>query len=73
MSVPSSLSVPSSRDDLDQNHRDSDGRLFLPLEADRVRLIAEQLGLVFLSRFASDDSLGRGGVSWDVLLFEKWA
>ncbi len=67
------LSIPASRDDLDANYRDSEGRLFLPLEVDRVRLIAEQLGLVLLSQSYNDDALGRSGVQWHVMLFEKSA
>jgi SAM-dependent methyltransferase len=65
------LSLPSPRADLDPQHRDPGGRLFLPLEADRVRLIAEQLGLVFLGQFTNDDALGRSDMQWHVMLFEK--
>lgn len=65
------LSVPDSRDDLDADFRDPQGRLFLPMESDRVCLLAEQLGLVLISKFRSHDALGRGGMSWNVLLFEK--
>ncbi|WP_221797073.1 class I SAM-dependent methyltransferase [Oceanobacter mangrovi] len=65
------LSIPASRDDLDRDYRDPEGRLFLPLDADRVRLIAEQLGLVLLSQSANSDALGRSGVQWHIMLFEK--
>lgn len=67
------MSVPAARDDLDADFRDAQGRLFLPMEADRVRLLSEQLGLVLISQFTTQDSLGRGGVSWNILLFEKSA
>ena len=67
------LSVPADRDDLDADFRDAQGRLFIPMEADRVRLLAEQLGLVLISQFSTQDALGRGGISWNILLFEKSA
>ena len=65
------LSLPESRNDLDDDFRDPDGRLFLPMDPQRIRLIAEQIGFSFLSQATTADALGRTGVSWNVLIFEK--
>jgi SAM-dependent methyltransferase len=65
------LSIPARRDDLDAQHRDPYGRLFVPLQVERLKLLAAQLGMNFLNQFESDDALGRQGVGWHVLLFER--
>lgn len=67
------ISVPANRDDLGDDHRDAYGRLFLPLEPERLQLLLSQLGFSTVSQWQSADSLGRGGVSWHLLLFEKQA
>ena len=65
------LSLPADREDLDDEYRDPDGRLFIPTDPQRIRLIAEQLGFTFLSLNTDDDALGRPGYSWNTLIFEK--
>ena len=65
------LSLPADRDDLDDEYRDPDGRLFIPTDPQRIRLIAEQIGFTFLSLSTDDDALGRAGHSWNTLIFEK--
>lgn len=65
------LSIPQSRPGLDNNHRDNEQRLFQPLEADRLMLLAERLGLYLVSRWENSDALQRQGYEWVTLLFEK--
>ncbi len=65
------LSIPASRDDLDEDFRDPDGRLFVPTDPERIRLIAEQIGFTFISHTQDTDSLGRPGYAWNTLIFEK--
>lgn len=66
------ISIPGNRTGLNEQHRDADGRLFQPLEADRLILLAERLGFSLVSRWANDDSLQRVGHDWVTLLFEKF-
>jgi len=65
------LSIPATRDDLDEEFRDPDGRLFVPTDPERIRLIAEQIGFTFISHSNDEDALGRSGYSWNTLIFEK--
>ena len=65
------LSIPVTRDDLDEDFRDPDGRLFVPTDPERIRLIAEQIGFTFISHTQDNDSLGRPGYAWNTLIFEK--
>ncbi|MFK5947352.1 MAG: methyltransferase domain-containing protein [Methylococcales bacterium] len=65
------VSIPKDRPGLDEQFRDVGGRLFLPLEADRLILLAERLGLSLISRWENADSLSRPGYNWVTLLFEK--
>lgn len=65
------LSIPASRGDLLSGDRDANGRLFAPYSADEVSLLLERLGFVLISRWESDDVLGRSGTSWTTLLLER--
>ncbi len=65
------LSIPASRGDLLSGDRDANGRLFAPYSADEVSLLLERLGFVLISRWESDDALGRSGTSWTTLLLER--
>ena len=65
------LSLPAQRPDLDDEHRDPDGRLFLPMDPERIRLLAEQIGFTFLSLSQNKDALGRPEHDWNIFLFEK--
>lgn len=65
------LSIPATRDDLDEDFRDPDGRLFVPTDPERIRLIAEQIGFTFISHTQDTDSLDRPGYAWNTLIFEK--
>lgn len=65
------ISIPENRPGLDEQFRDEGGRLFQPLEADRLVLLAERLGLSLISRWQNEDSLNRPGYNWVTLLFEK--
>lgn len=65
------LSVPDGRGNLDEEYRDPNGRLFIPTDPERIRLIAEQIGFTFISKSTDTDALGRCGYSWSTLIFEK--
>ena len=65
------LSIPATRDNLDEEFRDPDGRLFVPTDPERIRLIAEQIGFTFISHAQDTDSLGRNEYTWNTLIFEK--
>lgn len=65
------LSIPASRGDLLHGDRDANGRLFSPYSADEISLLLERLGFVLISRWESDDVLGRAGTSWSTLLLER--
>lgn len=65
------LSIPATRGDLLSVDRDTNGRLFSPYSADEISLLLERLGFVPLSRWESDDVLGRSGTSWTTLLLER--
>jgi len=64
------LSVPGERPGLDDNHRDSQGRLFTPIDPDYLQLLYERIGFFLLRRWESDDALARAGHSWRTFLFE---
>lgn len=64
------LSIPASRGDLLSGDRDTNGRLFSPYSADEISLLLERLGFTPISRWESDDVLGRSGTSWTTLLLE---
>lgn len=65
------ISLPSERVGLDDEHRDEHGRLFIPLDPERVKLMASQVGFNLLSHTSTSDALGRGSVKWNTLIFEK--
>ncbi|MFV1985097.1 MAG: HNH endonuclease domain-containing protein [Thiohalomonadales bacterium] len=65
------VSIPKERPGLNEYCRDNDGRLFNPIEADRLILLAERLGLSLISRWYNTDSLKRIDHDWITLLFEK--
>jgi SAM-dependent methyltransferase/5-methylcytosine-specific restriction endonuclease McrA len=65
------LSIPASRGDLLSGDRDTNGRLFSPYSADEIALLLERLGFGPISRWESDDVLGRSGTSWTTLLLER--
>lgn len=65
------LSIPASRGDLLSGNRDANGRLFSPYSADEVSLLLERLGFAPISRWDSDDVLGRSGICWTTLLMER--
>ena len=67
------LSIPASRGDLLSSDRDTNGRLFSRYSADEISLLLERLGLAPISRWESDDILGRSGTSWTTLLLERRA
>jgi len=58
------VSVPSARDDVDENGYDPKGRLFTGLSADRWVALFTSAG--FVEKFAreTEDGLGRSGVRW---------
>lgn len=65
------LSIPNNRLGLDEYHRDGERRLFQPIEANRLSLLAERLGLRLISRWENLDALNRADHAWITLLFEK--
>lgn len=65
------LSIPASRGDLLSSDRDTNGRLFSPYSADEISLLLERLGFGPISRWDSEDVLGRSGTSWTTLLLER--
>ena len=65
------LSIPASRGDLLSGDRDTNGRLFSPYSADEISLLLERLGFAPISRWESEDVLGRSGTSWTTLLLER--
>ncbi len=62
------LSVPVGRPGLNEEHRDSGGRLFTPLPPDYLRLLFERVGFDLVGRWESTDSLNRNGYCWCSLL-----
>ena len=63
-------SVPSKRLDVVTENRDANGRLFIPDQSDRLQTIFEQLGFTLISKWSSQDSLGRDSVEWVSVLME---
>jgi SAM-dependent methyltransferase len=64
------LSVPLSRDDLDENSRCPDGRLFLIRSAGYYDFLFEKHGFRKISFCEEEDSLGREGIRWGVMIYE---
>jgi SAM-dependent methyltransferase len=63
------LSVPTKRDDVQENNRDKNGRLFLLYTIEYLQLIFERAGFKLLEHRINKDSLNRTGIEWAVLLF----
>jgi len=49
---------------------ESDGRLFNGVSPDQIELLFERIGFRLISRWDSEDALGRAGRQWASLLFE---
>ena len=64
------VSIPLNFRVADQDHRDSHGRLFTPLNPDYLAVLFERLGFQVLGRWDSDDAMGREGRRWCTLLFQ---
>ncbi|WP_051298571.1 methyltransferase domain-containing protein [Marinobacterium litorale] len=65
------VSIPTQRPDIGSDNRDGDGRLFHSIAPDHLILLGARLGLEYVSRFDNSDSLGRGGIQWASLLFQR--
>ncbi len=64
------MSVPLYDETIDETtKRDSDGRFFNGITPENFQLIFERIGFSLISRWDSDDSLGRGHRKWGTLLF----
>jgi SAM-dependent methyltransferase len=64
------FSVPSKRLDVVSEDRDQNGRLFIPNQANRLKLIYEDLGFKTVSSWDNNDSMGRDAVAWESVLME---
>lgn len=64
------LSLPDRRNDIGQDHRDAQGRLFQPYTADYLQLLFERMGFQQIGRWVNDDALQRPGKQWFTVLFE---
>ncbi len=64
------FSVPSKRLDVVSEDRDQNGRLFIPNQANRLKLIFEDLGFKTVSSWDNTDSMGRDAVAWESVLME---
>ncbi|WP_151671690.1 methyltransferase domain-containing protein [Nitrincola schmidtii] len=67
------ISIPAPRTGLNNDHRDSNGRLFTPINSEQLKLLCIRLGFRFISQFDNEDALNRSDVRWYTLLFEKGA
>lgn len=65
------ISIPASRTDIEDNHRDEQGRLFNPVTPDQLKLLCKRLAFDCMAEHISDDALGRAGTSWHTLLFVR--
>lgn len=63
------LSVPLDRPGLGVDNRDEDGRLFSPINIGYLSLLFERLGFIVLSRWDTDDAMGRPEYRWCTVLF----
>ena len=71
LSVPSDPEARGGRGQGDGDPRDAYGRLFTPVHPDALSLLFERLGFQRIGRWDDGDSLGRPGVGWTTLLFER--
>ncbi len=68
------VSIPApGRSGLDGAQRDPLKRLFTEVTADELQLLFERVGFTSLARWEDGDALGRPGVRWITLLFERGA
>lgn len=65
------ISIPSRREGLDTDSRESGGRLFTPLTVEQLHSLFHTFGLRLTQTIHSEDGLSRQGVAWVTLLFEK--
>jgi hypothetical protein len=65
------VSIPSGRNDLDADGRDPLGRLYNQVSESDVRHLFEEEGFCLLGREEESDSLGRDGICWVTLCFER--
>lgn len=64
-------SVPSKRlDAATAEHRDGNGRLFIPDSAERYQALLENQGFALLDQWGNADSLGRDEVEWVSVLMQ---
>ena len=64
------FSVPSKRLDVISENRDANGRLFIPNQANRLKLIFQDLEFKVISTWGNADSMGRDAVAWESVLME---
>ena len=65
------LSIPASRQDVGDDYRDPNGRLFSPVTPDQLNTIAESLGFWCVDEHVTKDAQGREGTRWHTLLFVR--
>jgi SAM-dependent methyltransferase len=63
------ISMPYSRDDIDNTNRDQQGRLFNKIPIEFLELLFERLGFRKIGRWINEDGLRRKNYSWVTLLF----
>ena len=63
-------SIPTRRDDIDEEGRDPFGRYFSGVQAGELELLFQRAGFRTLDRWEEEDNLGLGGLQWATLLFE---
>ncbi len=63
------ISIPHSRGDMEEDERDTKGRLMKIRDPWDLRLLFERVGFETLQYWISDDSLKRKGTSWTTILF----
>src|SRR5690554_6583866 len=51
------ISIPAARPDIDEQHRDPDGRLFNPITPEQLKLLCKRLAFDCISEHVSDDAL----------------
>lgn len=64
------LSVPLERDDLNEESRDSQGRLHIIRHPEEYTLLFERLGFNRIGQRETSDGLGRKGIRWTSMIFE---
>ena len=63
-------SIPTRRDDIDEEGRDPFGRYFSGVQAGELELLFQRAGFRTLDQWEEEDNLGLGGLQWATLLFE---